>query len=131
MNPALENQAIGRVYRLGQNREVQVTRLVQEDSVETRILKYLNRKYGSRNDNQNSSHVNLDSRVGNVASDKAVMAMQDFDLLFGVAQGEGGDRHAEGRKDKNNAQGGKHGNRFDEDDDNSDESDYSSDGYYL
>jgi hypothetical protein len=46
MNPAVEAQAVGRVHRLGQKREVEITRLIVEDSVETRMLKYLELKYG-------------------------------------------------------------------------------------
>ena len=38
LNPALEAQAIGRVHRLGQTRDVRVTRLVMAKSVEERIL---------------------------------------------------------------------------------------------
>lgn len=37
-NPALEDQAIDRVYRIGQTRNVQVVRLLIKDSVEQRIL---------------------------------------------------------------------------------------------
>lgn len=46
-NPALEQQAIGRVHRLGQKREVEIIRLIQKDSIESRIITYLERKYGS------------------------------------------------------------------------------------
>ncbi|CAM9715351.1 unnamed protein product, partial [Ectocarpus sp. 12 AP-2014] len=38
LNLALEKQAVGRVYRLGQTRPVTVTKLVLKDSIETRIL---------------------------------------------------------------------------------------------
>ena len=38
MNPALEEQAIGRVYRMGQTRETMAKRLVITDSVESRLL---------------------------------------------------------------------------------------------
>ena len=38
LNPALEAQAIGRVHRMGQTREVCITRLVMQRSVEERIL---------------------------------------------------------------------------------------------
>jgi hypothetical protein len=37
LNPALEQQAIGRVHRLGQERKVEVVPLLVKDSVETRI----------------------------------------------------------------------------------------------
>ena len=35
-NVALEDQAVGRVYRLGQKREVHVVRLIVEDTIEAR-----------------------------------------------------------------------------------------------
>ena len=38
LNPALEAQAIGRVHRMGQRREVHVTKLVMEGSVEEKII---------------------------------------------------------------------------------------------
>jgi hypothetical protein len=38
LNPALEAQAVGRVHRMGQTRDVRVTRLVMAGSVEERIL---------------------------------------------------------------------------------------------
>ena len=37
-NPALEAQAIGRVWRLGQKRKVHIRRYIMNDSIETRIL---------------------------------------------------------------------------------------------
>ena len=37
-NPALEAQAIGRVWRLGQKRKVHIRRYIMKDSIETRIL---------------------------------------------------------------------------------------------
>lgn len=95
-NPALESQAVGRVHRLGQKREVQITRFIQEDSVESRLLKYLERKYGNsdnddaKNDGDENTTSGSPSRpnaaaiVGNVAQDKAEMMTDDFDLLFGV-----------------------------------------------
>lgn len=36
--PAIEDQAVDRVYRLGQTRETTVWRLVMEDSIEDRVL---------------------------------------------------------------------------------------------
>lgn len=45
--PAIEAQAVGRVYRLGQKRPVEITRLVMENSVEERMMKMLEKKYGA------------------------------------------------------------------------------------
>jgi len=43
-NPAIEDQAIDRVHRIGQTREVVVTRFIMTDSVEERILELQERK---------------------------------------------------------------------------------------
>jgi SNF2 family DNA or RNA helicase len=43
-NPAVEDQATDRVYRIGQGRPVQVHRLVTEGTVEDRIAELLERK---------------------------------------------------------------------------------------
>mmetsp|Transcript_22611 Transcript_22611/g.39700 ORF Transcript_22611/g.39700 Transcript_22611/m.39700 type:complete len:193 (-) Transcript_22611:154-732(-) len=45
-NPALEAQAIGRVHRLGQKRDVEIIRLVISDSFESRMVGFLEKKYG-------------------------------------------------------------------------------------
>lgn len=103
MNPALESQAVGRVHRLGQKREVETIRLVMKDSVESRLLQYLKRKYGSSVGNRLSAEADAEARakestgksepspqkpsapiVGNIRSDKGEMMLSDFDLLFGV-----------------------------------------------
>jgi SNF2 family DNA or RNA helicase len=43
-NPAVEEQAIHRVYRLGQKRSVQVIRLVVRDTVEERVMQLQHEK---------------------------------------------------------------------------------------
>ena len=98
-NPALESQAIGRVHRLGQTREVQITRFIVEDSIESRLVTFLERKYGPRNKvdtkkkgvNDGGKAMSEDKNntviVGNVIHDKAELMMDDFDLLFGVGRG--------------------------------------------
>jgi SWI/SNF-related matrix-associated actin-dependent regulator of chromatin subfamily A3 len=43
-NPAVEEQAMDRVHRLGQTRDVEVVRLVVSDSIEERILELQDRK---------------------------------------------------------------------------------------
>jgi SNF2 family DNA or RNA helicase len=97
-NPALEQQAIGRVYRLGQKRKVKVIRLLVKDSVETRIHEFLKHKYGgissdakkapsaSPEDDHNKKEENLMGPVGNIASEKPKSKIlgEEFDILFGV-----------------------------------------------
>jgi hypothetical protein len=104
-NPALESQAIGRVHRLGQKREVEIIRLIQKDSVESRLLKFLEKKYGGPGEKETEgtstgqgddeddddasdkkiaaapSNVGL---VGNVCRDKVQIMTDEFDLLFGA-----------------------------------------------
>lgn len=43
-NPALEEQAMGRVHRIGQQQEVRVVRLIVRGSIEERILELQERK---------------------------------------------------------------------------------------
>ena len=81
-NPALEIQAVGRVYRLGQKRSVEIVRLVMEDSVETRIREMLAKKYGSsdmgiEDDETPAAAAKPVALVGSIRSDKAV-------VMFGV-----------------------------------------------
>eukprot|EP00977_Amphora_coffeiformis_P026178 scaffold24543_cov195-Amphora_coffeaeformis.AAC.1 len=45
-DPLLEQQAIGRVWRLGQTREVKIYRMIIQDSVEERMQEMLWKKYG-------------------------------------------------------------------------------------
>ena len=95
-NPALESQAIGRVYRLGQKREVVITRLIQEESIETRLMKFLENKYGSKKEGGGGESKENDdgedkklaaaapTLVGNLSTDKARLMRDEFDLLFGA-----------------------------------------------
>lgn len=43
-NPAVENQAVDRIHRLGQKRPIRVTRLVIENSIESRIVQLQDKK---------------------------------------------------------------------------------------
>jgi len=55
-NPALEAQAIGRVHRLGQTRNVEIIRLVMNDSFESRLLEiFKNGGAGSNNSAKNAA----------------------------------------------------------------------------
>lgn len=79
MNPALEAQAIGRVHRLGQKRNVEIIRLVMKKSVESRTLHLLKSKYGEK-----AADVATTAAAGSLTSDKNTVLAGDFDLLFGV-----------------------------------------------
>lgn len=104
-NPALEAQAIGRVHRLGQMRSVEITRLIMDDSIETRLQAFLDRKYGKKltpspptpNDKDAASSADklsdddgekkpaaTGAMVGSLKSDKANLEAEEFDLLYGV-----------------------------------------------
>jgi len=43
-NPAVENQAVDRIHRLGQTRPVKTIKMIMEDSIETRLLEVQARK---------------------------------------------------------------------------------------
>ncbi|KAK7045972.1 hypothetical protein VNI00_006967 [Paramarasmius palmivorus] len=43
-NPAVEKQAIGRAYRIGQTKKVKIYKMIAEDTIETRILELQKRK---------------------------------------------------------------------------------------
>lgn len=87
-NPAVEEQAIGRVHRLGQKRKVEVIRLIMKDSVETRLLKMLKKKYGKKGKSNSSKKDNPqedDAMVGSIQVDKTKVLGDEFDILYGVS----------------------------------------------
>ena len=86
VNPALEAQAVGRVYRLGQRKSVQVFRMQVENSIETRMAAWLLKKYDAPRKpgaDENSTALSSPS-VGHMSRDKAQILEDEFDLLFGV-----------------------------------------------
>lgn len=107
MNPALEAQAIGRVYRLGQRKPVTVIRMRMKDSFESRLVKVLKRKYSSTKSESEEEKKSEDSAVqssanqtassttdvvaadvGHMKNDKANMMTEEFDALFGITEPE-------------------------------------------
>jgi len=102
-NPALEAQAIGRIYRLGQRKSVRVIKLYIENSIETRLVGVLKKKYGKKTDsaldkeaetgttddetvhgNENDcKSMNLPV-VGHIQQDNADLLEEEFDMLFGI-----------------------------------------------
>jgi superfamily II DNA or RNA helicase len=91
-NPALEAQAIGRVHRLGQKRNVEIVRFVMKDSVESRILKMLEKKHGgSTSSDNNDDEEDGDKKkpavatvVGSIHTDRTTVLGEEFDILFGT-----------------------------------------------
>jgi len=81
LNRALELQAIGRVHRLGQKSEVQVTHFVVKDTVEARLVQVLEAKYGG----SSTYGGTCEKPLGSPTSDKVDMVKEEFDLLFGVS----------------------------------------------
>jgi len=81
MNPALEAQAIGRIHRLGQLRNVEIIRLVMKKSIESRIRRFLKDKYSDKS--------NTPAIVGNLKSDKNMLMTDEFDLLYGIQEKKG------------------------------------------
>lgn len=89
-NPALEAQAIGRVHRLGQKRNVEIVRFVMKDSVESRILEMLEKKYGgstaSNDDDEDGiKKPEVATLVGSIQTDRTAVLGEEFDILFGTS----------------------------------------------
>jgi major membrane immunogen (membrane-anchored lipoprotein) len=61
---------------LGQKRPVVITRLIMNDSVESRMRQVLKDKFGDLKAD--------DAMVGSINNDKATIFKQEFDLLYGI-----------------------------------------------
>ncbi|MCO5556717.1 hypothetical protein L7F22_010268 [Adiantum nelumboides] len=95
LNPALEEQAVGRCWRMGQERPVVIKRLYVENSVEANILKLLKSRRASHLKLSSSTPDNSEpsariktgkSSVTDVAgcirSDKQNLRLSEFEILF-------------------------------------------------
>jgi len=93
LNPALEEQAVGRCWRMGQERPVVIKRLYVENSVEANILKLLRSRMSSANisgsqdaDSSNRSTKSGKNGLGDVAgcirTDKQNLRLNEFEILF-------------------------------------------------
>jgi hypothetical protein len=98
LNPAIESQAIGRVYRLGQKRPVEIVRLIMQDSVEHRIRTMLQNKYGTAsstsivpvdgNHKKPAPGSHAEALIGCLQTEKNTIVADEFDLLYGVQDDE-------------------------------------------
>lgn len=106
MNPALEAQAIGRIYRLGQRKPVTVVKFVVQNSFESRLIKILKRKYGnvskpkpletdkavdktSEDTKEACPNTSVSgANLGHMKSDKVEMMTEEFDAMFGITEPE-------------------------------------------
>lgn len=67
----MENQAMDRIHRLGQHRPVRITRLVVENSIESRIIQLQDKKKAL-----------FDSTIGKDAKALARLSEEDLQFLF-------------------------------------------------
>lgn len=70
-NPAVENQAFDRIHRLGQVRPIVITRLIIENSIESRIIELQAKKKAL-----------FESTIGNDTSSLSRLSEEDFRFLF-------------------------------------------------
>lgn len=75
-NPLMENQAIGRVHRIGQTKKVEVHRLVVRDSVEERLMAFQAKK-------QDMSDSALDGGSKNTTDSLTKIGRNEWLYLFG------------------------------------------------
>ncbi|KAI9087674.1 SNF2 family N-terminal domain-containing protein [Phlyctochytrium arcticum] len=70
-NPAVEDQAFDRIHRLGQHRPIKITRMIIENSIESRILQLQEKKKAL-----------FDSTVGKDMEALAKLSEEDLQFLF-------------------------------------------------
>jgi SNF2 family DNA or RNA helicase len=82
-NPALEDQAIARIARIGQKRETTVWRLLTENTVEDRVVEIATRKRETGRRNGASSNSSSSSSSSNLfANVKDQFSTEDVCRLF-------------------------------------------------
>lgn len=84
-NPAMEEQAIGRVHRMGQTRPTVVRRLIVRDSLEERIRVCVERRVagGGARFCEAESSLKVGSVAGGLREDKAALRYDELSHLFG------------------------------------------------
>jgi superfamily II DNA or RNA helicase len=109
INPSLTEQAIGRAWRMGQKREVQVKHLIVKDSIESNILKLIADRNKSGKDGDGGVRVLVlavlpavaaaaaaaeatmtkSEIAGHLKADKQRLKREELELLFGIECVEG------------------------------------------
>ena len=98
LNPALEEQAIGRAWRMGQQREVKVLRFFVKGSVEEQIMEVVKARQGnvaggsaaalaaSDEDHPrarfNNRHIRVEDQAGSIKEDKQNLRLSELQILF-------------------------------------------------
>ncbi|CAD7697990.1 unnamed protein product, partial [Ostreobium quekettii] len=85
LNPALQEQAIGRAWRMGQQRQVTVKKFFVKGSIEENIIKVVKEKgmMGEQQENTKASkHAGKHVVAGSLKSDRADMRLAEFETLF-------------------------------------------------
>jgi len=85
LNPALEEQAIGRVHRLGQTKPTTVKRLIVASSVEERMLSVVAAHVAGGSASALKGGVVEATVPGGVKSDRAALCISEMSELFGIA----------------------------------------------
>ena len=110
-NPALTEQAIGRSWRMGQRRDVHVKHLVVKDSIESNILRLLEKRAeGSADDGKENPQdvdaaikamgkMSKDELAGHLRADKQRLRANELELLFGVTPEDVTGRYSDGDSD--------------------------------
>ena len=78
-NPAVENQATDRAYRLGQTKAVQVFRYIMHESLEEKIELLKGRK-----DKKFFALLNSAEKINDIQTTSGALSKEDFNLLLGI-----------------------------------------------
>ena len=89
LNPALEAQAIGRAWRMGQTRPVTVVKMLIKDSVEERIVKVVAQRSAGGGAGEagealasKKGKVKASEVAGAIRADRQDLRVEELDTLF-------------------------------------------------
>lgn len=92
INPGLDNQAIGRCWRIGQNKKVFVTRIITENTIEEKLLSLQQDKEENNPNDAHKSNSNLKR--------KGTLTENDYDFIFDYTPPEVEDAGANGHENE-------------------------------